>query len=342
MRDAPRPPRARSTGCASATWRTRRASRSPCSTSCSGRAARSTPAWWPTVGVRAPSGYPHDPALAALADPAVALAALGLPRRPPWRAWRGCRGARAALRAGDAVVKVYASDHDVDAAVRAMRHVGEAVPTAPLRAFDRARRLVAQGRHRRAPARPRRRRIPRCRRRRAGAPAAGRGHHRRPAGGGPRRAAGPGGRAGGAGRVRPPGPGRATRPPWWHTSAPPDPPSSGSSPPTATTTSGQLLDTGEGLAVVDLDTLCAAPVGFDLAAYATNVISGRGRRRRPRHAGAARGGARPWGCRRRARLVRGRHRCCAGSTGAVRRLKRDWPERTDALVGAVEAAARRG
>ncbi len=39
---------------------------------------------------------------------------------------------------------------------------------------------------------------------------------------------------------------------------------------------GQLIETGpHTLALVDTDTLCLAPIGFDLAAYATNVLSGR-------------------------------------------------------------------
>ena len=101
---------------------------------------------------------------------------------------------------------------------------------------------------------------------------------------------------------------------------------------------GQLLADGERLTVVDVDTLCAAAPAFDLAAFATNVISGR-----PGDIGDA------------AAILRAVERACTrppedlswyvGATvlrrvdRAIRRFKGDWPERTAALVVAVEQAA---
>lgn len=103
---------------------------------------------------------------------------------------------------------------------------------------------------------------------------------------------------------------------------------------------GQLLATaGGGLAVIDVDTLCLASRSFDLAGYVTNVVSGR--RDDPVEA---------W------QLLDelGRHTELPDDLSwyvavallrrvdrAIRRLKRDWPKRTERLVEAVEAALTR-
>lgn len=101
---------------------------------------------------------------------------------------------------------------------------------------------------------------------------------------------------------------------------------------------GQLLRAGDGqLALLDTDTLCLAPVAFDLASYAANLVSGR-----PDDLGLAlrvldelaRGyGGRPAGLQwwLAAVLLRRLDR-------PVRRLKRDWPRRAEALLEAAERA----
>lgn len=98
---------------------------------------------------------------------------------------------------------------------------------------------------------------------------------------------------------------------------------------------GQLLDADGRLVVVDTDTLCAAPAEYDPASYAANVVSGR-----PDDQEAARRLAErfardsvldrdvlDWYLA--AMVVRRLDR-------AIRRAKRDWPERTLRLVDAAE------
>ncbi len=101
---------------------------------------------------------------------------------------------------------------------------------------------------------------------------------------------------------------------------------------------GQLLvEEGGELTLVDVDTLCIAAPAFDLASYATNVMSGRrGDDAEARDFIAAVEAALThpvadlaWY--RAATLLRRVDR-------AVRRLKKDWPARTDRLVDAIEAA----
>jgi hypothetical protein len=95
----------------------------------------------------------------------------------------------------------------------------------------------------------------------------------------------------------------------------------------------QLLDAGGALSLVDFDEACQAATGLDVAAYATNVVSGR-----PgdlEHADRVLAalldgyGERPadlsWHLA--TELLR-------RSASPFRRFKRDWPERTDALVAA--------
>ncbi|MCB0994388.1 MAG: phosphotransferase [Acidimicrobiales bacterium] len=100
---------------------------------------------------------------------------------------------------------------------------------------------------------------------------------------------------------------------------------------------GQLLSVpGVGLAVVDTDTLCLAPAAFDVASYAANLLSGRVRdldevREVVEHLVAATG-ERPAGLDWYLAAMTLRR-----ADRAIRRLKRDWPERTERLVGAAEA-----
>ncbi|MFN8123593.1 MAG: phosphotransferase [Thermoleophilia bacterium] len=100
-------------------------------------------------------------------------------------------------------------------------------------------------------------------------------------------------------------------------------------------TVGQMLDDGGRLRVVDTDTLCAAPAAHDLAAFAANLVSGRD----GDHADALACleavcdgyGARPSGLDwyLAAAVMRRTDR-------ALRRLKRDWPERTERTLAGVE------
>lgn len=282
--------------------------------------------------------YPHDPALGALADAAAVARRLGLPDATVTRlAW--VPGQRAALRCGDAVLKVYADDVAVQAAVHAMRVAGDAVPTARFVGTDEARRVVAQelvpGRtlglddvvERGGDAGALARRL-QLAVDVAALPVLDAGGvlaqadapidlaaFARPALADRLRAA----------RARL----AATAPVG-----------------TALVAAhgdynvGQLIDSDHGLTVVDLDTLCAAPAAFDLAAYATNVVSGRAGDVERSQAALVRvvqgAGDEPdhlhWFVA--ATLLRRVDR-------AVRRLKRDWPERTDALVAAVEDAVAR-
>lgn len=277
--------------------------------------------------------YPYDPALAPLADLPAALASLGLPDGPAERlSW--VPGQRAALRCGGTVLKLYASTTEAAGAVRALRHVGGAVPTGSLVAADETRGLVAQARVEGRPLQPADVAVQ--------AQAAGalvrHLHDRVPVDGLP--LAGPDellaqstAPVALAGFARPALAPRlaavaerlaATRPGPGHLVAT-----------HGDFNLGQLLETRNGLAVIDLDTLSAAAPAFDLAAYATNTVSGRpGDETRAAEALA--------------QVVRG-YGDDPGDLGwyvaatllrrvdrAIRRLKRDWPERTDALVSIVE------
>jgi aminoglycoside phosphotransferase (APT) family kinase protein len=99
---------------------------------------------------------------------------------------------------------------------------------------------------------------------------------------------------------------------------------------------GQLIVGREELVVIDLDTLCLAPAAFDFAAYATNVVSGRSddlaHLRAVLTALVVSSDVVPedldWFVA--ATLLRRVDR-------AVRRMKRDWPERTVELVSTLEA-----
>lgn len=99
---------------------------------------------------------------------------------------------------------------------------------------------------------------------------------------------------------------------------------------------GQLLRAGDGqLALLDTDTLCLAPAAFDLASYAANLVSGR-----PDDLALA--------LRVLDELVRGYDGRPPGLEWwlaavllrrldrPVRRLKRDWPSRAEALLEAAE------
>lgn len=99
----------------------------------------------------------------------------------------------------------------------------------------------------------------------------------------------------------------------------------------------QLLDSGEGLVVVDFDGLCVAPPALDLATYAAHLILGDPRELE--HARAALAalqegyGATPAGLSwylATAILLR--------ATRPFRRLEDGWPERMAAIVGSAEAA----
>lgn len=280
--------------------------------------------------------YPHDPALGALADPAAVMRRLGLPEAPVTRlAW--VPGQRAALACGDAVLKLYADHAALGAAVMALAHVGDALPTARRLGVDPAGRSVAQ---QRLPGRT------------LGLDdAVGRGAD---AGALVRRLRD----AVGTDGLPVMGPAEAlaqaddpvalasfARPDLADRLAAVRARLAGALPAAGPLVAahgdynvGQLLDTGDGLAVIDLDTLCAAPAAFDVAAFATNVVSGReGDVERAERAltEVVRGaGGEPealaWYVA--VTLLRRVDR-------AVRRLKRDWPERTAALVGAVERAA---
>ena len=104
---------------------------------------------------------------------------------------------------------------------------------------------------------------------------------------------------------------------------------------------GQLLDDGRRLVVVDTDTLCAAPAEYDPASYCANVVSGRpddlddARELARVVRGAARGrlDADVFDWYLAAMVVRRLDR-------AIRRTKRDWPERTERLVEAAEELLR--
>lgn len=99
---------------------------------------------------------------------------------------------------------------------------------------------------------------------------------------------------------------------------------------------GQLLRTADGrLALLDTDTLCLAPAAFDLASYAANLVSGRDEDLALALRvldevvdgyGVAPPGLQWWLS---ASLLRRLDR-------ALRRLKRDWPKRTEALLAAAE------
>lgn len=104
---------------------------------------------------------------------------------------------------------------------------------------------------------------------------------------------------------------------------------------------GQLLRRTDGeLALLDTDTLCHAPAAFDLASYAANLVSGRDAdlplTLRVLDEVVAGYGCLPadlpWWLS--ASLLRRLDR-------AVRRLKRDWPQRTEALLVAAEQTAPR-
>jgi hypothetical protein len=105
---------------------------------------------------------------------------------------------------------------------------------------------------------------------------------------------------------------------------------------------GQLIDVGDHLAVVDLDTLCAAPPAFDVAGYVTNVVSGRAGD--VEHANVVRAAMLDAGC-----VAAGDEHLdwyVAAALArrvdrAVRRLKNDWPERTRRLLEALERAVDR-
>lgn len=104
---------------------------------------------------------------------------------------------------------------------------------------------------------------------------------------------------------------------------------------------GQLLDDGRRLVVVDTDTLCAAPAEYDPASYCANVVSGRpddldDARELARVVCGAAGGrldADVFDWYLAAMVVRRLDR-------AIRRTKRDWPERTERLVEAAEELLR--
>lgn len=98
---------------------------------------------------------------------------------------------------------------------------------------------------------------------------------------------------------------------------------------------GQLIDRDGELCVVDVDTLCLADAAFDGAAYATNVLSGRAADLDDALALLARVAAADDAARRNLAWY------AAASTlrrvdRAIRRLKRDWPERTDRLADALD------
>lgn len=103
---------------------------------------------------------------------------------------------------------------------------------------------------------------------------------------------------------------------------------------------GQLVATGDGLVVVDTDTLCSAPAAFDPASYAANLMSGRaGDLARAdevleRFAAELDADRAELDWYMAAMVVRRLDR-------AVRRAKRDWPERTERLVRAAEHLAGR-
>jgi hypothetical protein len=98
---------------------------------------------------------------------------------------------------------------------------------------------------------------------------------------------------------------------------------------------GQLLLDDHGrLVLVDTDTLCAASAAYDPASYAANLIAGRPGdlddarrvlRRFGGQIGQADDGALDWYLA--AMVVRRLDR-------GLRRYKRDWPDRTERLVGA--------
>lgn len=104
---------------------------------------------------------------------------------------------------------------------------------------------------------------------------------------------------------------------------------------------GQLLaGADDRLALVDTDTLCRAPLGLDLAAYATNLMSGRDGDLEHMDAAldaACRGfGARPQGL---DWLVAAT--ALRRLDRPLRRLKRRWPERVARLLGDAEELGRR-
>lgn len=277
--------------------------------------------------------YPHDPALALLADPGAVVDALQLLDHEPVARLAWVPTQRAAIRHGANVVKHYADAGDAAAALRHMRLVQGVVPTpAPVaEAVDRG--LVAQqlvtGRTLE----------------RADAPVA------------LERAIALAGRLHGAelGALPVTGPaevlamGRA--PMLLAGFACPHlaerlaraaevlkgsmPTADDLGPSHGDFNVGQLIERDGELWVVDVDTLCLADAAFDVAAYATNVLSGRVADLDDALALLARIAA----------MDDATHRnlgwYAAASTlrrvdRAIRRLKRDWRARTDRLVDALD------
>jgi aminoglycoside phosphotransferase (APT) family kinase protein len=282
--------------------------------------------------------YPHDPALPLLARPADLAELLGLPPAAPrLLAWMPHR--RATLRLGEAVVKLYADRGEAAAAVAALRAAAPVLPTARPGPAAVAEGVVAQGV------------VPGVALRRADALGAAaqaavliRGLHRASLPGLP--VTGPGELLAQCGpvvelvrRARPAlaGPLDAALAAL-HATAPAG---LDAVPTHGDFTMGQLLRDGGDLAVVDVDTLAAAPPALDLAAYAANLVSGR-----PGDVEDARAAL--------AELVRGYGGRPPGLDWylaasvlrrldrALRRTKRDWPQRTGALLAAVEELARPG
>lgn len=283
--------------------------------------------------------YPHDPALPLLTRPGGPAGVLGLPAARTWQRLAWVPHRRAALRSGDVVVKLYGSPADAEVSVRALDAVAGVLPTARLLTADVERGAVAQSA---VPG------VPLTRADASDAAAAAGALARRlhtaavpglPGYGpdallaacgpvvelvrfacprlGPRVVA-----VAAALRDRAPVPVGAV-------------PSHGDY------NMGQLLrgDDG-GLAVVDTDTLCRAPAALDLACYAANLVSGR-----PGDLDAALAtldvlvagyGAEPpgLGWYLAASVLRRLDR-------PLRRWKRDWPRRTEALLAAAEALAAR-
>jgi aminoglycoside phosphotransferase (APT) family kinase protein len=276
--------------------------------------------------------YPHDPALPLLARPADLAELLGLPRAAPQLlAWMPRR--RATLRLGEAVVKLYADRAEAAASVAALRAAAPVLPTARPGPAAVAAGVVAQGA------------LPGVALQRADALGAAaqaatlvRGLHRASLPGLP--GTGPADLLAACGPVV--GLVRRARPALagqldavldrLHAAVPAG---LDAVPTHGDFTMGQLLRDGDDLAVVDVDTLAAAPPALDLAAYAANLVSGRPGDvddARTALAELVRGyGARPPGLDwyLAASVLRRLDR-------ALRRTKRDWPQRTDALLAAVE------
>ncbi len=284
--------------------------------------------------------YPDDPGLPLLADPDRVAQLLGLPAGGSPRRLAWVPGRRAVLRVGDVVVKLYAEPGEARDAVRVLTAVAGRVPTARVLATALPHGAVAQTA---VPGRAMARADALAAAAEAGALAAD--LHTVPAD------AVPGGlpehgpaellaqcapvvalvrfaRPDLAARVDAlvdhllatrPGPGERVV-------------SHGD------LTIGQFLRTPDGrLAVVDLDTLCLAPPDLDPACYAANLVSGRaGDVADARAALAAVRGRAPEGPGTdwylAAAVVRRLDR-------AVRRAKRDWARRTEALLVAAEEFA---